>query len=198
VRPATFRPRGVRVDRSRSYGQIEALARRTRDVCRVGIFENLSSVQICPYPVTYAVAELEEGVEARTEWLRSQGKILVALSETTYENLEAGEPRARFTFSHELFHVVAHHDVVIRLSHIPHSEGLMRAVPSHKPYQDSEWQADAGAAAILMPATALADLEAHRRLDVPTVTRAFGVSYEAAKNRLDNYTNRRNDLLGLH
>lgn len=196
----------MRVDRARSYSDIEGLGRRIRQVLGVksdgafpalAVFETLSDAQF-GIPLTYAVANLDEGVEAKTEYIRRLGGVQVALSETVYEKLEEDDPRARFTFTHELVHVVAHQRELVRLSHIPHTEGLLRAVPSHKPYEDSEWQADAGAAAVLMPATALARLEEQGPLTISTIMRIFGVSYEAAKNRLDHYSKRKAQLLGAH
>ena len=56
------------------------------------------------------------------------------------------------------------------------------------PYRDPEWQANRGAAALLMPAIPFWRVFGARldRVDPAEVARTFGVSYTAAKYRLDD------------
>jgi len=93
-----------------------------------------------------------------------------------YEAAWAGDGRARFTAAHELGHLVMH-------TNIP----LARAKPEEriKPFRRSEPQANQFAAELLMPPRffLLDD-------DERTVMERHGVSWEAAKNRLEYLRNK--------
>jgi len=89
---------------------------------------------------------------------------------------------------------------IMRISSIPHSVIAFQREMSepHQFYRDTEWQADAYAGALLMPAKAIAALE--RRVDRITarhLQETFDVSYDAAAIRLDNYRRRRESLLKI-
>lgn len=201
-----FRPRGIRVDRARSYVDLDVAGDQLRNVLNLQpgdgfpaaeIFESLDAWPISGvFALEYAIQALPPPVEAETTFVRRR-RMRITLSEETYEKLQENDPRARFTFAHELMHVVLHSNEIIRLAAMPHAIGLARA-GTHKPFHDSEWQADGGAAAVLMPVRALATMEGEGRLDAPTVMREFRVSWEAANYRLDNYRKRKGQLLRLH
>lgn len=61
---------------------------------------------------------------------------------------------------------------------------------------DTEWQADAFSAAMLMPAKGLRRLEKlHDELKPSIIVAAYNVSYQAADTRLGVYKNNRADLI---
>lgn len=201
-----FRPRGIRVDRARSYVDLDAAGEKLRGALNLQpgdefpaakIFESLDSWPISGgFALEYAMQTLPPPVEAETTFVR-RGRMRITLSEETYEKLQENDPRARFTFAHELMHVVLHSKEIVRLAAMPHALGLARG-GTHKPFHDSEWQADGGAAAFLMPVLALATMESEGRLETTAVMREFKVSQKAANYRLDNYRKRKGQLLHLH
>ena len=108
----------------------------------------------------------------------------VFLSPQTYAGVLDGSPRARFTTAHECGHAVLHFS---QLKSKLTDGGMRLYRRSELPaYRDPEWQANAFAAAILMPAVAV------RRLveNVPgnrelAIARYFEVSQESAGIRLN-------------
>ena len=72
---------------------------------------------------------------------------------------------------------------------------LHRGEQAHRPFRDTEWQANAFASALLMPAQGLIALEReHGALTVVEIADRFGVSHEAAGYRLDLFAKRRGEL----
>ena len=61
---------------------------------------------------------------------------------------------------------------------------------------DTEWQANGFAAAMLMPATGLDQMERAGELDVRMVAKTYLVSLQAAELRLKVFADRRRELLG--
>lgn len=149
-------------------------------------------------PLDYAVAPFPEGREGMTVFSRAENRIVVALSERTSQGMNAGDGRCAFTLFHEVGHAVLHPDLVIRLVQMPHRQAaLMReGGPKHPHYRDSEWQANAFAAALAVPATALDSLERSGRLTPDVVVARFGVSERFAQVRIDVFRKRRSELLG--
>jgi Zn-dependent peptidase ImmA (M78 family) len=97
-----------------------------------------------------------------------------------------------------LGHCILHTDQLIRLAQMPTNQqtAFHRGRTGHKPYEDTEWQANAFASALLMPARGIASLERERGyLDASLIVDRFGVSLEAAGYRLDSFTARRDELL---
>jgi Zn-dependent peptidase ImmA (M78 family) len=69
-------------------------------------------------------------------------------------------------------------------------------VPAHRIFEDTEWQANAFAAAFLMPGAGLVELEARGITLTPQeLVRRFNVSFDAARIRLDVYRARRTELI---
>lgn len=206
-------PRGHRADAGASHHSIEQLAsvvRRTlcphlgaaQPLPGVPLFESLGDhkVPVGPaeyVPLDFAVAEsLPYGVEGETRYDREAGKIVIAISEDGYRALERGEPRVRFSVGHEIGHGFQHGSLLKRMSSIPHSEAaLLRKNRDHSIPFDTEWQADTFAAALLMPAEGLEQLRREGRLAVSVVASTFAVSHQAARFRIDNFSNRRLSLL---
>ena len=102
---------------------------------------------------------------------------------------EAG--RARFTGCHEAVHALVHlPQLTQRLVSGSAAASLYRRseVPT---YRDPEWQANRGAAALLMPARATwALIERHGYTPEPLLE-TFGVSRQAASHRIDDAANGR-------
>lgn len=206
------RPRGYKADRGAlSYSKIEYIAARARRVLAsdvaldaplpgVELFENLEKFGVRVHSgginLTYAVLDLPVGVEAETRYLAGQDRILVGLSGTTYQNLEMDQGRARHTLNHEIGHAVLHAQQLRRISVLPHATAAMARTLAHKFCEDTEWQADAFAAALEMPARGLHLLERrHGRLSARLISSMMQVSLEAAVNRLNVYGTRRAALL---
>ena len=113
------------------------------------------------------------------------GTRMVELSESTYADLEDGDPVARFTTAHEMGHA-ALHGQQDAFGEFPSRENVMLARRSEiRAFEDPEWQANAFAAAILMPLTSMRRLHRQGRMNVGTVMRIFGVSWSAATKRID-------------
>lgn len=164
------------------------------------IFESLNKYRIKTHaskaiPLTYEVKPIP--IEALARYDEIHRLIVVTLSEQTYADLECEEPRARFSLCHEVGHAVLHVNELRALSQIPHSEAaLMRGDISPYPlYYDTEWQADAFSAALLMPASGLFEIEQQGILSSSEIQRRYKVSSPAANIRLANYQKRKNELL---
>jgi Zn-dependent peptidase ImmA (M78 family) len=98
--------------------------------------------------------------------------------------------------AHELGHCGLHTDQLIRLSQLPRKQqaAFHRGYSDHKPYQDTEWQANNFASALLMPAKGLDGLEKAGLLNPLAVSTRFHVSAEAASYRLALFAARRAEL----
>lgn len=209
-------PRGFPADRGAlSYRAVEALARHCRAVLAPdvpvharlaggpGFFESLDSYTVATRAgmmrLDYGVvAALPGGAEAQCRFDTKAGCIVVELTDDSYRLLEQGYPRALWTVCHEAGHFALHTDQMINMSTMPHQEMQLqrRARAVHPPYLDTEWQADAFAAALLMPAAGLETIRNHQgRLTPGVIQRQFGVSAEAARIRISVFERRREELL---
>lgn len=205
-------PRGYKADRgAMSYYKIECNALNARRQLApqvaleaapesVALFENLDRWRIPTSKgiirLSYGVVELPLGVEARARYEQDTSTIAVELSPTAYANLENHQGRARHTLHHEIGHVVLHTEQLLRIAVIPHAEAEMARTSTHQFCEDTEWQADAFAAAFAMPAQGLLVLEQRNgTLTIDMVVEAMQVSMEAASHRLDTFTKRRDALL---
>lgn len=159
---------GIRVAPT-SRAKLEVAAARVRQVLELGaedaipglvLFERLenyaSSTGGREVPLTYGVCDLPMDVEAATRYVG--GVIRIDLSPRTYEDLEREDPRARFTLAHEIGHAALHAAELVRLSQIPHQERALLRGGEHRVFENSEWQADNFAGALLMPASGIRSL----------------------------------------
>ena len=202
---------GVRADHPYSYQKLEKLTARVRQelgmspheaIDPLKLFEGLDDITIQrrprkPVPLRHGVISLEDS-EGYTKYDRQYGVIDVLATEETYARLEQSHPRATYFVAHELGHCVLHTEQLVRLAQMPVMElaGLHRGRVEHKPYEDTEWQANAFASALLMPAAGLYVVERESGLlTVNEVSERFGVSNEAAGYRIDLYTDRRAQLI---
>lgn len=187
--------RGHKADKPESYASIERAARAARTALApevgptgrlpgVALFERLGQFRVdcgmSMLPMKYDVRDI--ACEGETRFDPEAQAFLLSLSEGTYARLEEDEERARFTLPHEIGHLCLHSNLVYRLLTMPASSMKQGSHPS---YFDTEWQADAFAGAMLMPAQSLRSL-----IDKPDgdarriIKRTFGVSGSAAEVRL--------------
>lgn len=98
---------------------------------------------------------------------------IVYITEKIYKMANDGNGFARWTILHECLHHLLHRDQLTALARQDNEP--------HKPYEDSEWQADALTCELLMPLDLInADMTEEE------VAEQFGVSPLAARNRLEN------------
>lgn len=189
-------------DRKRSCAYIEQEAMDARRLLgfdpeeplpSMDLFERLARLRTGAkrnIAVDYTVADLRDGVEGESSYVKERNEFLVTLSPATYSGLERDDPRARLTAAHEVGHIAQHWAELIRLSRIPHrADALQRgSYADLKPYEDAEWQATEFAGALLVPPGALRSFQ---RLGHPLtsdlVQRNFGVSRACAEKRLRTY-----------
>jgi IrrE N-terminal-like domain len=174
----------------------------TAAVSGIDLFEDLDELEIevedRVLHVNYGVNYLPTGIEGMSTYDQDREEILVTLDHDTYLSLVEGTPRALFCLCHELGHVCVHAVKLIEMSSIPHEVAALNRgeVSAHRAFEDTEWQANAFAAAFLMPAAGLAEIESNRGvLTAQELTRRFNVSFDAARIRLDSFRVRRNELL---
>ena len=202
---------GVRADNKYSYKKLEGFASYVRQQLKFAadvaidplrLFEDLHEISIVGangkfIPLRGGVISLEDS-EGYARYDRAGGVIEILASERTYDWLEEGHPRGKYFVAHELGHCVLHTQQLIRLAQMPANQqtAFHRGQSDHKPYEDTEWQANAFASALLMPAAGLASIERERGyLDASLIVEQFGASYEAAGYRLELFNTRRTELL---
>ena len=203
---------GVRADRGYSYRKLEKVAAHVRGLLGYSPTEAIGTLQLFDgldievqdgtgrdIPVHGGVIELN-GSEGYAKYDGDRCVIEILSSPETYDWLENGHPRGGFFVAHELGHCLLHTDQLVRLAQMPKTSqaALHRGGQEvgHEVYQDTEWQANAFAGALLMPARGLQILEQqHGELSEGIVTEHFHVSTEAAGYRLELYDDRKKELL---
>jgi hypothetical protein len=204
-------PRGHRAPDSHSYASLERTAASIRKelgfaatdpLPGLDLFERLDSFAVRVgrqrIPLNYGVVpDLPHGVDARTRYDVPSGWILVELPENGYRALIREQPHVRFSLFHEIAHAILHPVTLLRFSVMPqvHVALLRGEHTGHAPCEDTEWQADALSAALLMPAVGLLAMEKAGTLDAESIAQEFSVSFTAATIRLRNFKERREDLL---
>ena len=203
---------GVRADRGYSYRKLEKIAAEVRRRLDFSPTEAINTLLLFDglnievrdgtgrdIPIRGSVIELN-GSEGFAKYDSDRRVIEILASPETYNWLETGHPRGGFFVAHELGHCLLHTDQLVRLAQMPKAKqaALYRGGEKvgHKTYQDTEWQANAFAGALLMPARGLLILEQeHGELSPATIVEHFHVSAEAAGYRLDLYNDRKMELL---
>jgi predicted transcriptional regulator len=193
---------GIRADRKYSYFAIEQVATELRKMLGASELDRFDAFkffeEVIPemtiecgvgtVALCQAVDDLEE--EGRTKWDPISRRIEVAVSGATYDLLQRNQPRALYTVAHEVGHACLHTEQVIRMGEMSVSSqlALHRNRSQHEAYQDTEWQANAFASAILMPAEGVDRVFARRgRISALALTETYGVSIEAATYRVGTY-----------
>lgn len=204
---------GARADRGQSYKSIERVAAYVREqlgfepdeaINALDLFEGLDEIAVQGrtgqvIPLRAGVIAIE-GTEGFAKYDSGRQVIEILASAKTYERLEQGHPRAGYFVPHELGHCVLHTDQLVRLAkmHLAQQAAFHRGgeVTSHEPFRDTEWQANAFAGALLMPARGLLALEGkHKSLGPTEVAKHFQASIQAARYRIEIYNGRRSELL---
>ena len=203
---------GVRADRGYSYRKLEKIAAHVRGLLGYSPTEAIDTLQLFDgldievedgnggeIPVRGAVIELN-GSEGYAKYDSDRRVIEILASPETYDWLDKGHPRGGFFVAHELGHCLLHTDQLVRLAQMPKEQqaALHRGGEEvgHEAYQDTEWQANAFAGALLMPAGGLQILEQeHGELSPDIIVEHFHVSVEAAGYRLELYNDRKKELL---
>jgi len=128
----------------------------------------------------YDVQDLPDHIEATTD----PRERVVVLAEQTYDDLVSGVPRARFTVAHEIGHIILHAKFLQEL--IIAEKGVLKLQRGEIPaYRDPECQANALASSLLMPTIHVVKLIETGK-SYKDMADIFNVSYEAAKNRINN------------
>jgi hypothetical protein len=120
----------------------------------------------------YMVAERSELNECAAFTVPDNG--LVVLREDVYDGLFAENPFSRSTVIHELSHIVLKHAATLHRGAV---------LGEHKFFEDSEWQAKALTAAIMMPIDACKAAHSEEEL-----ARMCGTSVQASGFRLERLT----------
>ena len=203
---------GVRSDRGYSYRDLEQIAAYVRDRLKCPPNEAFNTLLLFDgldievrdrtgqdIPIRGSVIELN-GSEGYTKYDRNRCVIEILASPETYDWLESGYARGGFFVAHELGHCLLHTDQLVRLAQMPKVQqaALHRGGQevAHETYRDTEWQANAFAGALLMPARGLLILEQnHGELSPAIIADHFHVSAQAAGYRLELYNDRKEKLL---
>jgi Zn-dependent peptidase ImmA (M78 family) len=204
------KPAGVKADKKYSHKKLEGVADCVRKGLKFGsveaidplrLFEDLHEISIedagREIPLRSGVIVLEDS-EGYARYDAGKGCIEVLASETTYGWLERSHPRAAFFVAHELGHCLLHTGQLMRLAQMPTNQqaAFHRGLTDHKPFEDTEWQANGFAGALLMPARGLAALESqYGHLSAAMIQEVFRVSGQAADYRLQLFNSRRGELL---
>lgn len=208
----TAMPKGVQALRAQSYASLERIAADVRDKLLPGrsdvehvpgleLFERLDryfvSVRGRRLRLQYGVEILPPGIEAQAHYAVDEEAIVVVLSEDTYSDLRRGTGRALFTLCHEIGHAVLHPTELVDRRLAAMDEGALHrgASPTHKSFLDTEWQANGFAAAMLMPASGLVQMENAGHLRSSTIAATYLVSDQAAALRLGVFATRRRELI---
>lgn len=131
------------------------------------------------YDLRPGVADLSDGVEGMT-W--PDGRVFV--SEETYLGAARGQGRQRFTMCHEAYHALFHRPQISKVLVDTGELALYRRAELNYSV-DPEWQANAFASSILMPARMVQRVvrESHGKTIEDMMWR-FGVSKTAATIRI--------------
>ena len=203
---------GVRADRGYSYRKLEKIAAYVRDrlgnspteaINALWLFDGLH-IEVRDgigrdIPIHGSVIDLN-GSEGYAKYDGDRRVIEILASPETYDWLEQGHPRGGFFVAHELGHCLLHTAQLVCLAQMPKAQqaALHRGGEEvgHEAYRDTEWQANAFAGALLMPARGLLILEQeHGELSPDIIVEHFHVSAEAAGYRLELYNDRKEQLL---
>ena len=206
-------PLGVRADCGYSHRKLERFAAYVREQLKFSptaaidtlrLFDGLDDITVHDgtgraIPLRGNVIELEDS-EGFTKYDSDRRIIEILASAKTYDWLEQDYPRGGYFVAHELGHCLLHTDQLVRLAQLPATQQAAfhrgGQVVAHEIYRDTEWQANAFASALLMPACGLLALEQrHSGLCPADIAEHFRVSAQAASYRLNLYNKRKRQLV---
>jgi len=196
-------PKGVRAFKPLSYRKIDEIASQWRRTLGYGDLDPIDvksffdkdldnitvSVKGRKVDLVQSISDAIE--EGSSKWNPDIEAIEVGLSPNGYDELADGSPRARYTVAHEFGHAILHTEELVELVDLSTNHHLaMNRRKDHPIYRDTEWQANAFAAAWLMPRAAIEpylDRKGSLLFSVEnSISLRFGVSWAAANHRLDN------------
>lgn len=158
---------------------VKVPARKKNDICglanvlRSHLQLSCAYVKIeSVYEVLADILDFDFEIVSKSELGNDHGrthpdKNLIQIREDVYDAACKGSGRDRFTMAHELGHFFLHRNVQ-----------FSRTTVSHEIYEDSEWQADVFASALLIDEKHL-----HKCRSVQEVSDTFGVTHAAARCR---------------
>ncbi len=202
---------GVRADRGHSYKSLEEMACSVREFLGIAPDQEFDASDFFEFgdfridhrggeiPVITGIDALPGLTEALTRYNPESGAIELLLSEDSYSMLCNGNPRGKYTVSHELGHAVLHTEALMRLAelNVPSRAAFHRGKADHPAYLDTEWQANAFGSALLMPAVGIFRLETKfaGKLSAYDVADHFRTSRESATYRLQVYQGHKGQLM---
>lgn len=199
------RPRGFDAGFSLDYASIEAIARNIRQALapalklheRFPMERVLNNIEDLKVKVGGKFVALGFAVsddlfpEGQTQF--KNGRVTITLRTDVYNALRSATPskkrsRALITAAHELAHAFVHGALLLKFSSIPHQDAVLlgRSLKEHAISRDSEWHADAIAAAIVSPAAGIALLGRAPTSD--QLRACFDLGFQCAEKRLEVYT----------
>ena len=220
----SYTPRGIDAGQPSDTVGLESQALGLRQALCYGVMEVINgrefynriqeySVNVAgkSHRVRFRRCPLPPGIEARAKFNPESDDYEIALTEQTCHFLQTGYPRGTWTIVHEAGgHLVLHAVLLQKLRQMPiQSIDALYCGAPHKPYVDTEWQADAFTGAFLMPAPAIQKLKMEhypRLVQMGTIIQKemgaiiqkyFHVSPEAAANRWDNFHYRSGRLVNV-
>ncbi|TPI68137.1 ImmA/IrrE family metallo-endopeptidase [Mesorhizobium sp. B3-1-3] len=138
----------------------------------VGLLENEIPKLFGHFALLVKPDSAMKGAEGYTEFAPPK----IVLSESTYIDASNYGGRGRWTAAHELGHLVQH-EAAVPMERAPVKYSKMKELPA---FASAEWQANAFAAAFLMPQWLIRDFK-----NISEVVDFFSVSRKAAEIRLD-------------
>ena len=193
---------GICADRKHSYASIEAVTSALRNNLGLGALDRfdarrffdqqLAEMQVATRMGSVHMREAVDDCppEGLTRWDADSEVMEVVLSPKSYDLLQEDHVRGRSTVGHECGHAYLHTDQIIRLAgmNLRSQVALHRDRGSHQACEDTEWQANAFASSLLMPAAGVIALAATPEgLNAESIATTFGVSVESAGYRLKTY-----------
>jgi hypothetical protein len=191
---------GVKADSALSYRRVEEITGKIRDRLCLAPVEQFPCVHFFESTVHdwskwtalgsvkfYFGAKSLRGSAGLTYFDQESRSIEMYLSEAEYDDFSNGKSHATFSAAHEFGHAYLHTNQLIRLAnlHINEIAAFHRQTEPYPDYLDTEWQANAFAGAILMPAEGLRFLKQQRGgyLFPEDIVNTYGVSLDAAITR---------------
>lgn len=166
-----------------SWAQVDAAADSVRESFRLVDVPYFPVVDIVEKLLANRFEEINFEICTHAEMDGAEGLTcprgkFIRIREDVYEEACTGGARARFTFAHELGHLLLHTDAEQPLARALSTERL-------KPFRSAEKQANRFASTLLMPTRHISMFDS-----VEELMERFGVSRPAASYRLDDLQKR--------
>lgn len=123
----------------------------------------------------YTFAVIEKELMGNEHGLTEPDQQIILIREDVYIGASQGRGRDRFTMAHELGHLIFHGG-----NYLARLDPKSMYEPTHKKYEDSEWQANTFASELLMPVRVAKQCSSPKEL-----AERCGVSQDAARVRLE-------------